>query len=91
VVNDEGLLVGSLSSSDLKQLNASSFLHLLDPLSKWNKSNRLLFVTKSTSLDAIVKRMSEWRAHRVFVVEAADNMKLVGVISLQDIIKKLEF
>ncbi len=89
ILDDEGKLVGCLSSSDLKQLNHKSFLQLLEPLKKWMNSKRLLWVSRNTSLGAVVKRMADWRTHRVFVVDNSESMQLVGVISLSDVLKQL--
>jgi CBS domain-containing protein len=71
------------------QLNQKSFVQLLDPVGKWMASRRLLWVQRTTSLGAVARRMAEWRAHRVFVVESEETMQLAGVISLHDVLKHL--
>ncbi len=64
-------------------------MQLLDPIKKWMVSRRLLWVLRTTSLAAVAKRMAEWRAHRVFVVESEESMQLAGVVSLRDVLKHL--
>lgn len=91
VVDENGAVVGCLSTSDLKQLaSKKSFLNLLDPVSKWLRKDHLRWVDATVPLRGVVRRMVELRLHRIFVVAEERSMKLVGVIALRDVLKHVQ-
>jgi CBS domain-containing protein len=93
ILDDEMHLRGCFSATDLKNFNTKSFLQLLEPVRKWmNLTDRspLRFVPKCVKLSAVVKRMVDLRLHRIFVVESADDMTLVGVITISDVLQHLK-
>lgn len=102
VVNDEGELVGCISNKDIfvlqqikdhdkktkfpDELQALEFVEAAKFV-KAQKGNRPEPVTVSidTPIHEIIKVLAEKKTHRVFIIEAPH--KIVGVVSVSDIIK----
>jgi len=89
IVDDNGLLVGSFSSSSIKNLGLKASITDLSSTNLSNytfaKTNRHnLVVTKKTMVREVAKMMAVQGVHRLFVVD--DEGKCIGVISLVDII-----
>jgi len=98
VINDEEILVGSLSSSDLKgskeenlftDLNLSVADFLASRIGEFKRDDISLLVscTMDDTIQDIVQRMVSRHIHRIFIVD--NNNKLIGVLSLCDIIQIL--
>jgi CBS-domain-containing membrane protein len=79
----------SAKTDIISKLNQKSFVQLLDPISKWMASRRLLWVLRTTPLGTVARRVAEWRAHRVFVVDSEETMHFAGIISIHDVLKHL--
>jgi len=96
VVNEEGVLVSTLSSTDLRNLT----LELLGEMRQMSVRKFLLhtknekdyrspvcLVTEESTLIEIVRQIVEFRVHRVWIVD--NEQKPFGVISLSDIFRVL--
>jgi len=90
IVDKTGDIVASLSASDLRGLTNESFglllLPVLDFLREVTGGARPVIIARTSSvLGEVVRKVVYGRVHRVWVVE---NYKIVGVVSLSDIICK---
>jgi len=97
VVNNEGVLVGTMSISDLRVLgyDLSYFYLLSKPVKayvdvvkqrqKFEEDRPYVICTKpSDPIGDVIRTVSFWKVHRIFVVD--DNRKPIDVISLREII-----
>jgi len=90
IVDANGVLVGTLSASDLRSLDAEHLRFATLPSIEFVKkfspaSAKPVTATKTDSLRTVMQRMLEHRVHRVWIVDAEN--KVVGVITMSDIIK----
>lgn len=89
VVSDKGKLLASLSANDLKGLSHNNLEHLHQPVLLFLSALHRQVPTpikcpESTSLSVIVERFMEFRAHRIWVVNAQDEP--IGVITMSDVV-----
>jgi len=101
VVDDDGVLVGNISVSDLKLIgyDATLISRLFYPIREFLKVISLtrvedahpihgpVFATKSSTLGEVVRRLVETRTHRVYVVD--ENQKPVGVVSNLEVLRAM--
>jgi len=92
-VDDEGKLLGNISATDLRVIGYDgNFLSLLlcplDHFCSFIPKNTTIpgpiCVSPVNTLEEVLLKITLTRVHRVFVV---DEQKLIGVISLQDILE----
>jgi len=95
IVNKEGVLMGSLSATDLKGLREFKFMRLLLPVSEFvaeirkEQGRNAEYVVKcyqNTSLKRLVELVNHEHVHRIFVVD--DNNRPLAVVSLTDLIRE---
>lgn len=91
VVDDEGVLVGALSASDIKgsMQNAMLFSGLRLPVREYlaaahNESLKPVSCTTSSTILSVLEQLDDHHIHRVFVVD--EQSKPIGVLSLCDVI-----
>jgi CBS domain-containing protein len=90
VVDAAGRLVGTVSASDLKALDAEHLrfatLNVMDFLSKYSpKSVNPVSASKQCTLRAVMAKMLQQRVHRVWICDA--DHKPVAVVSMTDVIR----
>jgi len=93
ILNEGGVLVGTLSISDLKSISNESLLSLYtgtllfaEKHSYWGHPKAVMVMPESTFAD-VIALISHAKTHRVWVVDAQH--KPVGVISLTDICRAI--
>jgi len=91
IVDDQGVLVGNLSLSDLRGLSKASFGLLADPVGDYLRSRSatgavrpLIKVPEGTSVQDVIKMMVEEKVHRVWIVDA--DGKPLGQASMSDVL-----
>jgi CBS domain-containing protein len=98
VVDENGVLVGTISVSDIKAIgnNLKFFELLAKPITMYlqhiQTSTRemddirpsVLKCKPNNTLDFVMKELTNWKVHRLFVVD--ENHKPIGVVSLYDIL-----
>lgn len=90
VLDDEGRIVGSLSTSDLRRLTVHTLNRLTETLQEFlslDKPQLPPTVTPSTTLNATIMILASEHIHRVWVID--EQQKPIGIVTLTDIIKKL--
>ena len=92
VVNEQGILIGNISASDLAKVGMETFHSLSSPLGEFIQRKEIpkrpmSTVTQATTLEALIKQLAKDHVHRVYVVDK-DN-KPISIISLTDIMKKV--
>ena len=96
VVDDNGVLVGNFSATDLKALGYEDDIATiagLDPLSKFVDKVKAsapddeypIAVEKTATTASVIKKFASAGVHRIYVVDAM--RKPVGIVSLVDIIE----
>lgn len=90
VVDEGGRLVGTISASDLKALDAEHLrfatLNVLDFLRKYSpRSVKPITVSKQCILRTVIAKLLQNRLHRIWVVDG--DHKPTGVISMTDVIR----
>jgi len=87
----QGQLVGNLSASDIRGLNAASFPSLLQPVTEYLSGREGVkppaTCTLDTSLEAVLLKLSLHRVHRLWIVNDRDEP--IGVISFTDVMTTL--
>jgi len=88
IVDDNGVYVGTLSVSDLKGLNAESFIYLKGTTQAFAEKHHYalnipLICSPTDSFKKVVTELVQSRKHRVWIVD--DSKKPVGVVSHTDI------
>jgi len=91
LVNSEGSLIGNFSAADVVWLFSEQappfFATAIEYLQTFNpESMRPIFCRCETSLSGVIHLISNEHVHQVWVV---DGMKLMGVVTVHDIIKKI--
>jgi len=98
VVDDNGVLVGNLSSTDLKGIYGRSFVMLHDKVEDFLRENRLkkfqgvslkhphyiATAKPDEAIGVVANRMKDLHVHRLFIVD--NDIKPIGVVSLTDVI-----
>ncbi len=88
LVDADGVLVGSLSATDLRTFNSANIIERFDlPIHMFAKMGDLVTCVASASVWETISIFHHKRVHRLFVVDA-DN-KPVGMFSLTDLHKTL--
>eukprot|EP01117_Protostelium_nocturnum_P003457 TRINITY_DN144_c0_g1_i5.p1 TRINITY_DN144_c0_g1~~TRINITY_DN144_c0_g1_i5.p1 ORF type:complete len:311 (-),score=42.52 TRINITY_DN144_c0_g1_i5:36-968(-) len=91
VVNEDGFLVGNLSSSDLKHIGfqGEKIGRLLQPIEMYVQLERdnipLYCVREEDSLSSAIQKMIETNSHRLYIINSEKIP--IGVVSLVDILK----
>jgi len=94
IVNSSGTLVGSLSASDLRSLKREEYVSLLTNAMTFLKNRapeqklEPVMCTLDESLSGVCKRILDKKVHRAWVVNNLSDRKVIGVVSLSDIIQK---
>eukprot|EP00013_Stygamoeba_regulata_P028216 CAMPEP_0177652176 /NCGR_PEP_ID=MMETSP0447-20121125/12969_1 /TAXON_ID=0 /ORGANISM="Stygamoeba regulata, Strain BSH-02190019" /LENGTH=304 /DNA_ID=CAMNT_0019155361 /DNA_START=64 /DNA_END=978 /DNA_ORIENTATION=- len=92
IVDDEGRIVGSLSSSDVRGLTPAKLKNVILPVPEYLRNvtgapaAHPITCTAHDSLEEVMLKAIAGKVHRVFVVDASQ--KPIGVITLSDIIKQ---
>lgn len=96
IVDENGVLVGSFSASDIKSCLQNDLLPALwNPLENlmkaskdyWNRGDSLFVCKNGDSLESIIDTVITNHIHRVFMVDEAG--KPTNVLSLSDIIREI--
>jgi CBS domain-containing protein len=94
LLNDDGTLMGSLSSSDLKKIHSSTkwISRLFQPVSTFVQyyargKKEPLSVNGDHTVVQVLKKFVKNKVHRLFVID--EKNEPVGVISMTDMIKTL--
>jgi len=82
VIDNNGALVGNVSSSDFQNVTAQNFMNLGVSLKQYLTSTPV-YVRPGTSLLGAVRMMYENNVHRIYIVD--DKIKPLGVFSLTDL------
>jgi len=98
VVDKQGVLLSSLSTSDLKGLKQQNFGSLLMPVLDFIKQQvyhgrRIpppITVVPSATVEACVLKLAATEVHRLWVVQDLQIRKLIGVVSLTDLMSLLD-
>lgn len=102
VVDEQNRLVGNISARDLKFIDsdgkwwarllatAGEYLHwmnflLPDP----NRSKGAIFVTPTDTFEIVLKFLTKYHIHRVYIVNNEIDMQPVGVIGLKEVLGQL--
>jgi len=90
LLDDDGLLYGTLSASDLRGVDAEDLCScLFQPASHFVKTQRTAVVARpSVTFVDLLKLIEVHHVHRVWIVD--DSNKPIGVVSLSDIMNKLK-
>mmetsp|Transcript_14451 Transcript_14451/g.22730 ORF Transcript_14451/g.22730 Transcript_14451/m.22730 type:complete len:295 (+) Transcript_14451:19-903(+) len=92
ITNDDGLLIGNLSASDLKKFGYDNYLlsNMFLPLHKFlvlDKDNEMLppilTVKPSNTVGEVIQEFCKHRVHRLYVLDGSEQK---GVITLGDIL-----
>lgn len=93
VVDDQGKLIATLSSTDVRGLTKDNFHLILLPVTEFllkvhNTSSLRtpITCTAEDSLATVIERIVQHKLHRIWVVDDDDHP--IGVIALSDIIRK---
>jgi len=98
VINDDGKLVGAISHSDLKLIQADGrmFWRLYQTVKNFLLKNRKegydrphhpVIADANETIESALKKFEESHVHRMFVVD--EHKKPIGVISLKDILLEI--
>lgn len=91
IVDEDGLLVGSFSASDLRRLSVHTLHRLTGTLQEFlslDKQQKLPpTVMLSSTLTAVVTLLASEHIHRVWVID--EQRKPIGIVTMTDVIKKL--
>jgi len=88
VVDENGKLFGTLSSSDLRGIPADRLLKVMVPTAEFIKSsqkNQNVTCVTSDTLGSVMKKVRDCRVHRVWMIN--ENQEPIGVVALGDIIR----
>ena len=100
LLDGEGRLVGSFSSSDLRGIALhDDFLGLLSPIMVWMQTIRrdegqaymtLRAVAEEDEASVALKRLVDGRLHRIFVVDDTASKKPKGLVTLSDMLRHVK-
>lgn len=89
ILDAQGMLVGSISVADLRDMPTDSFGLLLKPISELLttvfKSARLDKIAKDASFEALLQQMTSQRLHRVYVPDSEGGVR--SIITLTDVLR----
>jgi len=97
VLDDSGKVVGNVSASDIRVMEATadaidslylSYHDFREKMAKHNVPPKPITVTSSATMAEVVALLLKNRIHRVYVVDAAG--KLQSVVSMTDILKAVD-
>jgi CBS domain-containing protein len=91
VVDEDGVLVGVLSQTDLNRARSTEYLWANWPglAVRHLMTSPAITVHRSTPLLVAARRMEEEHIHRLVVVEDGDETSPIGVLSMTDLIHVL--
>lgn len=85
---DTGVLVGTLSASDIRNVSPDNIHQVKLPVKEFlTKFREPVVAKKGTTMETIVRNILTSGVHRVWLVD--DGNKPIGVVSLSDIISRL--
>jgi len=92
ITTDAGEMVGAITPSDIKRIQAHNLAHFLVPLVEFNrhfpgKLNFPLVGAASSTVESIISKMAAYRVHRIFILDI--HLKPIGIVSTTDIMKWL--
>jgi len=86
VVDENGKLFGTLSSSDLRGIPADQLLKVMTPTAEFiNSTPQNVICVASDTLGNVMKKVMDHQVHRVWMIN--DKQEPIGVVSLGDIIR----
>ncbi|KAI9499137.1 hypothetical protein BDB00DRAFT_795587 [Zychaea mexicana] len=90
IVDGEGNLVGDLCLEDLPSANLDTFEQLTLPCVEYIQHRQatlaLPVATPTTTLQSIIETMLNQDTHRVWIKQSEDSGRVIGVISMSDVI-----
>jgi 5'-AMP-activated protein kinase, regulatory gamma subunit len=92
IVNDDGVMIGVLSSNDLRTLitEPAKFATMAKPIREFPHSHvkglDIISAKPDSTLADVIKLFQAFHVHRVFILN--DAKKPIGVISLRDVLSK---
>ena len=92
IVDDEGKLVGTISSTDLRKMvtQPAQFASMGKRISDFHhdhiRTHDLFTVKASNTLEEVIRKFQSTRVHRLFVVDA--EKRPTAVVSLRDVLAK---
>jgi len=86
VVDENGKLFGTLSSSDLRGISADQLLSVMTPTAEFIKgTSQNVVCVASDTLGNVMKKVMDHQVHRVWIIN--DKQEPIGVVALGDIIR----
>eukprot|EP01133_Synstelium_polycarpum_P016157 gene16157-19227_t len=93
VIDDDGKIVAHLSITTLRGLGPQSFQTLMgnvmDFYNNYVDEQKVVTCTRDTPLEVVLLTLYELGQHRIWVVESKESDKVIGLISLSDLMEYL--
>jgi len=94
IIDKQGFLVDTISASDLRGLNKSTFKNLLTNVlnfvaaARGEKTHKTITCVPTDSLLSVMEKVNKSRIHRVWVVKSETDLTPIGVVALTGVILK---
>lgn len=86
IVDQNGILVASLSTSDLRGLSIRNARAVLSPVTQFLGLRPVFSVRPTTTLGEVINSFLTNKIHRVWIVD--DAQRVIGVVTMSDVITK---